>query len=163
MNLLQKFSGSTKVSWSTLVYLIEPETYAEKVKSPLPTPPRSPVWFGSGAKPKGNQGEKTAEAAMVVGPKSSRKKPAPQPTRRPREEQSGQYCRWCCSTGHRFEDCWGSVSVAGRTDTLCLNVRTVTDPPVLPDDRGATVLWDGCLTMVLNCRQGHRLESGKIV
>ena len=56
MHLVKKYA-TTVITWTTLVDLIRPESYSEKVKSP-PQTPSKPVWFGSGAKPKGAQGEK---------------------------------------------------------------------------------------------------------
>ena len=80
MTLLQKFTRSTEVSWTTLVDLLEPETYAEKVKSPPSTPSKSPVWFGSGVKPGSNQKEKMPATALAIGPQTpkAKKNSAPQ-------------------------------------------------------------------------------------
>ena len=108
MTLLRKFTRTTEVSWTTLVDLLEPETYAEKVKSPPSTPSKSPVWFGSGVKPGSNQKEKTPATALAIGPLTpkAKKNSAPQQVLRKKEETPMPFCTWCRRNGHQYADCW---------------------------------------------------------
>ena len=116
MHLVRKYSKATVTSWSDLVDLIQPDTYAGKVKSP-PQSPSKTVWFGSGAKPKGHQGEKVAAAVPVTpprqkGPRVTAGSPPPRQTPRtpprtpPQTPPSSGLCGWCHKGGHRYEDCW---------------------------------------------------------
>ena len=56
MHLMQQFGVVKEFTWQKLLDLIQPDSYAAAVKSPPSTPPRTPVWVGSGARPKGPKG-----------------------------------------------------------------------------------------------------------